>query len=53
MEQVQKSVEAFDALCEKIRVMEMSKNWRGAYKTLSYFYGMNEKNFQKIQSSNL
>ena len=47
MEQVQKAVDSFDTLCEKIRVMERSKNWRGAYKTLSYFYGMNEKRLPK------
>ena len=39
---IEDSIRAYDFAQEKIRVMLTAKNWRGAYKTLSYFYGINK-----------
>ncbi|MEY4630250.1 MAG: hypothetical protein RIQ81_370 [Pseudomonadota bacterium] len=38
------AVKAYDATMEKVRVLQMSKNWRNAYKTLGYFAGRHEAN---------
>lgn len=38
---IQKSIESYQSTMDKIRIMEMTKNWRSAYKTLNYFYGIN------------
>lgn len=34
------AVDAYDQTKAKIRIMEASRNWRAAYKTLNYFYGL-------------
>lgn len=39
MQAIEKAIDGFDKTMEKVRVMQASKNWRGAYRTLSYFYG--------------
>ena len=36
----QKSIESFHSMMEKIRIMETTRNWRSAYKSLNYFYGI-------------
>lgn len=41
--QRQKAMMAYDGAMEKVRVLQMAKNWRSAYKTLSYFVGCHEK----------
>ena len=33
------AVNAYDSTMEKVRVLQMDKNWRNAYKTLGYFAG--------------
>jgi len=38
---IQKAVESYQGTMDKIRIMEITKNWRSAYKTLNYFYGIN------------
>ena len=38
-----KAVMAYDNVMEKVRILQMTKNWRSAYKTLSYFGGSYEK----------
>jgi hypothetical protein len=40
---IQQSIEAYHQTKEKIRIMEMTKNWRAAYKTLNYFYGIHQQ----------
>jgi hypothetical protein len=30
----------YEKMLEKVRAMQITGNWRGAYKTLSYFYGL-------------
>lgn len=37
---VQKSIDSFAQTMDKIRIMEITRNWRSAYKTLNYFYGI-------------
>jgi hypothetical protein len=39
----QKAMIAYDGAMEKVRVLQMGRNWRSAYKTLSYFVGCHEK----------
>jgi hypothetical protein len=39
----EKAVKAYDMAMEKARVLQMTKNWRNAYKTLSYYAGRYEK----------
>lgn len=41
--QRQKAMIAYDGAMEKVRVLQMGRNWRSAYKTLSYFVGCYEK----------
>lgn len=41
--QRQKAMIAYDGAMEKVRVLQMGRNWRSAYKTLSYFVGGHEK----------
>ena len=36
---IEKAVDTFNATMEKVRIMSLTKNWRGAYRTLSYFIG--------------
>jgi hypothetical protein len=40
---VEQSILAFDKAMDKVHLMEAAKNWRGAYKTLTYFYGMHNE----------
>ena len=40
---IESAIRAYDLVQEKMRVMLAAKNWRGAYKTLNYFYGVNRK----------
>ena len=42
-QEIQKSVDAYEQTMTKIRVMETTKNWRAAYKTVNYFYGIHHK----------
>ena len=39
----EKALKSYDMTMEKIRIMECSKNWRGAYRTLAYFFGLNRE----------
>lgn len=39
---IENAIRAYDFAQEKIRIMLTAKNTRGAYKTLSYFYGINK-----------
>lgn len=39
----EKAVRAYDVTMEKVRVLLATKNWRAAYKTLSYYVGLHEK----------
>lgn len=41
--EVEKSIKLYAALEDKVRRMEMAQNVRGAYRTLSYFYGIHRK----------
>lgn len=41
--QREKAMIAYDGAMEKVRVLQMGRNWRSAYKTLSYFVGCHEK----------
>lgn len=43
MAAVEKSLDAYDRVFEKVRAMQAEKNWRGAYRTLSYFYGVHKE----------
>ncbi|MCX6129280.1 MAG: hypothetical protein NTX25_09495, partial [Proteobacteria bacterium] len=36
---VQNAIDAFELVMDKVRMMEISKNRRGAYRTLNYTYG--------------
>jgi len=38
------AMRAYDLTMERIRVTQMAKDWRGSYKTLSYFVGRYDKN---------
>jgi len=38
------AMRAYDLTMERIRITQMSKDWRGSYKTLSYFVGRYDKN---------
>lgn len=42
-QQINKSIAALEKTFEKVRLMETTKNWRGAYKTLNYFYGIHHQ----------
>ena len=39
---IEKAVASYSHAMEKVRQMEQKKNWRGAYRTLSYFYGIHK-----------
>lgn len=39
----QKAVKLFHTAMEKIRLMQTAKNWRSAYLTLNYFYGLHKE----------
>ncbi len=39
----QKAFESYEQTMEKVRVQETAKNWRGAFKNLTYFIGENER----------
>jgi hypothetical protein len=38
------AMRAYDLTMERIRITQMAKDWRGSYKTLSYFVGRYDKN---------
>ena len=38
-----KAMRAYDVTMEKVRVLQSTKSWRSAYKTLSYYVGCHEK----------
>lgn len=40
---VENAIASYDNIMSKVRVMETTKNWRSAYKTLNYFYGIHHK----------
>lgn len=42
-QQINRSMAALEKTFDKVRLMEMTKNWRGAYKTLNYFYGIHHQ----------
>ena len=42
-----RAIRAYDGVMEKIRVLQATKNWRSAYKTLSYYVGCYEKDLPK------
>ena len=42
-----KAVQAFDLTMDKVRILQSTKNWRNAYKTLSYYVGCHEKDLPK------
>lgn len=42
-ERRERAIRAYDVTMEKVRVLQTSKNWRSAYKTLSYYAGRHEK----------
>lgn len=42
-----RAIRAYDTVMEKIRVLQATKNWRSAYKTLSYYVGCYEKDVPK------
>ena len=42
-----KAIKSYDHTMEKVRIMQSGKNWRSAYKTLSYFYGVHEHQLPK------
>ena len=42
-ERREKAIRAYDLAMEKVRVLLAAKNWRSAYKTLTYYVGCNEK----------
>lgn len=42
-----RAIRAYDQVQEKIRVLQAGKNWRSAYKTLSYYVGCYEKDLPK------
>lgn len=39
----EKAIRNYDVTMEKVRVLQTAKNWRSAYKTLSYYVGRHEK----------
>lgn len=39
---IAKSIELFHHTMNKVQKMEVARNWRGAYRTLSYFYGIHK-----------
>lgn len=39
----EKAIRSYDITMEKVRVLQATKNWRSAYKTLSYYVGRHEK----------
>ena len=39
----EKAIRAYDLTMEKVRVLLATRNWRNAYKTLSYYVGCHEK----------
>ena len=39
----EKALKSYDATLEKVKIMQCSKNWRGAYRTLAYFFGLNRE----------
>ena len=39
--------DAFTLMYDKVRSMQAMKNWRGAFRTLSYFLGTHEKNLPR------
>lgn len=42
-ERREKAIRAYDITMEKVRVLQAAKNWRAAYKTMSYYAGRHEK----------
>ncbi len=42
-ERREKAIRSYDLTMEKVRVLQATKNWRSAYKTLTYFVGRSEK----------
>jgi hypothetical protein len=39
----EKAIRSYDVTMEKVRVLQGQKNWRSAYKTLTYYVGRHEK----------
>lgn len=44
---VARTITAYDQLMEKIRLLLAAKNYRNAYQTLTYFYGMHKERLTK------
>lgn len=42
-----RAIRAYDSVMEKIRVLQATRNWRSAYKTMSYYVGCYEKDLPK------
>ena len=42
--QKEQAILAYDQAMGKVRILQMGKQWRAAYKTISYFVGVHEKN---------
>lgn len=43
----EKAMRAYDVAMERVRVLQTTKNWRSAYKTLSYFVGCHEQDLSE------
>lgn len=43
----EKAMRAYDVAMERVRVLQTTKNWRSAYKTLSYFVGCHERDLSE------
>ncbi len=39
MHAIERALDSYERTMEKVRLMQATKNWRNAYRTLSYFYG--------------
>lgn len=52
-ERREKAIRAYDVTMEKVRVLQAQKNWRAAYKTMSYYVGRHEKDISEELLLNL
>lgn len=46
-QRVEKATKAYEKIMDKIRLLQTTKNWRNAYRTLSYFYGVHKDNLPR------
>ncbi len=52
-QEVESAIESYDTTMRKVRIMESTRNWRSAYKTLNYFYGIHYKKLPAEMKVNL